>query len=78
MSEPVDLLVKGWYVVTMNATRDIIHDGAVAVRDGAIVDVGKAADLERQLRRRRARSAATASSSRRAWSTPTSTSPASR
>jgi 5-methylthioadenosine/S-adenosylhomocysteine deaminase len=42
---PVDLLVNGWYVVTMNEARDVIRHGAVAVRDGAIVDVGKAADL---------------------------------
>jgi 5-methylthioadenosine/S-adenosylhomocysteine deaminase len=46
MRQPVDLLVKGWYVVTMNATRDVIHDGAVAVRGNTIVDVGKAADLD--------------------------------
>ena len=46
MNEPIDLLIKGWYVVTMNATRDIIRDGAVAVRGSQIVDVGKAADLE--------------------------------
>jgi 5-methylthioadenosine/S-adenosylhomocysteine deaminase len=44
----VDLLIDAWYVVTMNATRDIIRDGSVAVRDGAIVAVGKAADLERR------------------------------
>ncbi len=45
MSEPVDLLVHGWYVVTMNPSRDVIRDGAVAVRDGRIVDVGKASVL---------------------------------
>jgi 5-methylthioadenosine/S-adenosylhomocysteine deaminase len=44
----VDLLIDAWYVVTMNATRDIIHRGSVAVRDGAIVAVGKTADLERR------------------------------
>jgi 5-methylthioadenosine/S-adenosylhomocysteine deaminase len=43
--EPVDVLVIGTQVVTMNATRDIIRDGAVAVRGTTIVDVGKAADL---------------------------------
>ncbi len=48
MSENIDLLVKGWYVVTMNPTRDIIHDGAVAIRDGNIVAVGKTSQLEAQ------------------------------
>lgn len=43
--ESVDTIVRGWYVVTMNAARDIIRDGAVAIRDGLIVDVGKAADV---------------------------------
>jgi 5-methylthioadenosine/S-adenosylhomocysteine deaminase len=45
MTEPIDLLVKAWYVVTMNPDRDVIHNGAVAVRDGRIVDVGKALDV---------------------------------
>ena len=44
--ETVDLLIKGWYVVTMNETRDIIRDGAVAVRGTEIVGIGKTADLE--------------------------------
>lgn len=42
----VDLLIKGWYVVTMNETRDIIHDGAVAIRGKEIVAVGKTSELE--------------------------------
>ncbi|MDH3752393.1 MAG: amidohydrolase family protein [Acidimicrobiia bacterium] len=46
MTESIDLLVKGWQVVTMNETRDIIRDGAVAVRGREIVAVGKASDLE--------------------------------
>ena len=45
---PIDLLVDAWYVVTMNAAREIIHRGSVAVGGGAIVDVGKTADLERR------------------------------
>lgn len=44
--ERVDLMIDAWYVVTMNATRDIIHRGSVAVRDGVIVAVGKTTDLE--------------------------------
>lgn len=43
--ETIDYLIKGWYVVTMNDTRDIIRDGAVAVRGDRIVEVGKAEDL---------------------------------
>jgi len=46
MTERVDVLAKGWYVVTMNPTRDIIRDGAVAIRGSQIVDVGKASVLE--------------------------------
>ena len=46
--EAVDMLVTGWYVVTMNESRDIIHHGAVAVRGDIIIDIGKAADLERR------------------------------
>ena len=44
--ERIDTLIKGWYVVTMNPTRDIIRHGAVAVRGSEIVAVGKASDLE--------------------------------
>lgn len=40
--EQVDLIIDGWQVVTMNAQRDIIRNGAVAVRDGRIVAVDKA------------------------------------
>jgi 5-methylthioadenosine/S-adenosylhomocysteine deaminase len=45
---PIDVLVDAWYVVTMNERRDVIHRGSVAVHEGAIVDVGKTADLERR------------------------------
>lgn len=41
----VDVLVEGHQVVTMNESRDIIRDGAVAIDGNVIVDVGKAADL---------------------------------
>lgn len=47
MAEPVDLIVRGWFVVTMNEARDVIRDGAVAVRGSTIVAVGKAVDIER-------------------------------
>jgi len=43
--EQVDTLVTGTYVVTMNATRDVIRDGAVAIRGTDIVAVGKEAEV---------------------------------
>jgi 5-methylthioadenosine/S-adenosylhomocysteine deaminase len=41
MAEPVDLLVRGAWVITMDPIRRMIRDGAVAVRDGRIVDIGE-------------------------------------
>lgn len=46
MSEQVDLIVGASHVVTMNATRDVIVDGAVAVRGRDIVAVGKRQEIE--------------------------------
>ncbi|MCA1621971.1 MAG: amidohydrolase [Acidobacteria bacterium] len=43
----VDLIVSGGAVVTMDAGRRIIEDGAVAVAGGKIVAVGKRADVLR-------------------------------
>ena len=47
MKEQVDTLVKAWYVVTMNETRDIIKNGAIALKNGLIVELGKFSDLEK-------------------------------
>ena len=44
--EAIDTLICGSHVVTVNATRDIIRNGAVAVRGSEIVDIGKRSDLE--------------------------------
>lgn len=43
-----DLLVTGGTVVTLDARRRIIRDGAILARDGRIAAVGKAAALEAQ------------------------------
>lgn len=40
---PADLVLTHAYVVTMNARRDIIEDGAVVIRDSRIVAVGPSA-----------------------------------
>jgi 5-methylthioadenosine/S-adenosylhomocysteine deaminase len=47
-TERVDLLVLGGTVVTMDGTRRVIEDGAVAVRAGRIMAVGTRADIQRQ------------------------------
>ena len=44
MREQVDLVIQGGAVVTVDAARRVITDGAVAVRAGTIVFVGKAAE----------------------------------
>ena len=43
--DAIDLIVAGDHVVTMDAERTIIVDGAVAVDDGVIIAVGKASDI---------------------------------
>jgi len=44
----VDLIVSGGTVVTMDGGRRVIEDGAVAVRGGRIVAVGRRADIARR------------------------------
>lgn len=45
MRENVDLIVYGGVVVTLDADRNLISDGALAVRGGYIVFVGKASEV---------------------------------
>ncbi|MEP6925814.1 MAG: amidohydrolase [Pyrinomonadaceae bacterium] len=44
----VDLIVRGGTVVTMDAERRVIENGAVAVKNGKIVAVGKSAEITKQ------------------------------
>jgi len=44
--EQVDFIIKGDYVLTMTDTEGPLQGGAVAVRDGRIVDVGPSDDIE--------------------------------
>jgi 5-methylthioadenosine/S-adenosylhomocysteine deaminase len=51
--ERVDLLVLGGTVLTVDAHDTVVSDGAVAIRDGAIVEVGARSKLEHRFRARR-------------------------
>jgi 5-methylthioadenosine/S-adenosylhomocysteine deaminase len=51
--ERADLLVLGGTVLTVDLSDTVIADGAVAIRDGAIVEVGARSKLERRFRARR-------------------------
>src|SRR5689334_5834669 len=44
--EPVDLLVLGGTIVTMDQTRRIIDDGGIAISRGRIVAIGSRAEIE--------------------------------
>ena len=44
--QPVDLIVLGGTIVTMDQTRRVIDDGGIAVSKGRIVEVGPRADIE--------------------------------
>lgn len=48
MSEKVDLILSGGTVVTMNEAYALFPEGAVAIRDGALVAVGPAAEVAAQ------------------------------
>jgi 5-methylthioadenosine/S-adenosylhomocysteine deaminase len=50
VSEPADLLVSGGTVLTVDDAGSVVPDGAVAVRDGAILAVGRAVDLGTRFR----------------------------
>ena len=52
-AEPVDLVVRNGTVVTVDAQRRVIADGAVAVEGGRIVAVGPAAEVDGALPRPR-------------------------
>lgn len=52
-AEIVDLIIDGATVITVDAERRVIRDGAVAVTGNRIRDVGKARDLAQRYRTRR-------------------------
>ena len=44
--DPIDLIVKGAHIVTMDAEGSVIEDGAIAIDEGIILDIGSSADIE--------------------------------
>ncbi len=49
-NQTADLLIVGGTVVTMDKDRRVIEDGAIAVRGGEIIRVGKRAELTKNIR----------------------------
>jgi 5-methylthioadenosine/S-adenosylhomocysteine deaminase len=47
MAGQIDILIDGGSIVTVDASRRVIRDGAVAIKDDKIVAVGKSAELRR-------------------------------
>ncbi len=47
-SPTVDLIVEGQYVVTMDENQAVVKDGAVAIKDGLIIAVASAGDINKQ------------------------------
>ena len=45
-ADAIDMIVPGDYVVTMDEAMTVIENGAVAIDEGIIIDVGTAADIE--------------------------------
>ena len=44
--DPIDLIVKGAHIVTMDAAGSVIEDGAIAIDEGIIIDIGSGTDIE--------------------------------
>ena len=42
---PVDIIISGGTIVTMDGSHRIIENGAIAIRNGEIVRIGKATEL---------------------------------
>src|SRR4026207_1063074 len=43
---PVDVIIRGGTVVTMDGSRRVIDNGGVAVKDGRVVAVGASAEMD--------------------------------
>ena len=44
--DQIDLIVKGAHIVTMDAAGSVIEDGAIAIDEGIILDIGDTAEIE--------------------------------
>lgn len=52
-AEPADWILSGRYVVTMNAQRRIVENGAVAIRGNRIVAIDKRAEIDKRFQPKR-------------------------
>ena len=46
----MDILISNGTIITMDKKRSIIRDGAIAIRDGSIVAIGKTNDVKKEFR----------------------------
>ena len=46
--DAIDLIIKGDYVVTMNAEQSVFENAAIAVDEGVIIAIGSAADIDKE------------------------------
>ena len=48
MKDQIDIMLEKGTLVTVNQNRLIVKDGAIAIKDGFIIDVGKSNEINRK------------------------------
>lgn len=51
--DSVDILIKNGLIVTINKQMDVIQNGAIAIKDGRIIQIHKTENLEKKFSAKR-------------------------